>query len=108
MRFRRCTAAKPHHRRSPLSALGEQHLTSLYGADAVPLLAKLRASIDGLPRKVASEGPEEKAALASYSDYTEQRWRDLQAQPSRFETGILRVVFIQVAGRRARALEIGP
>src|SRR6266480_4123172 len=63
MRFRRCTAAKPHHRRSHLSALGEQHLTPPYGADPIPLLAKLRASIDGLPRKVASQGPEKERRL---------------------------------------------
>ena len=41
MRFRRCTAAKPHHRRSPLSTLGEQHLTPPYGAYAVPVLAAM-------------------------------------------------------------------
>ncbi len=43
----------------------------------------------------------ERAALASYSDYTEQRWRDLQAQPSRFET-ILRP--IQTEARRPNGL----
>jgi hypothetical protein len=55
---------------------------AIYRADAVPRLAKLRASIDGLPRKVALQGPEEKSAFASYSGYTEQRWRDLRRNPA--------------------------